>query len=39
LTNGVEAARSQVLDIIHDLDAIKFRLLGVKPSLAIGAES
>jgi hypothetical protein len=36
LTNGVEAARNQVLDIVHDLDAIKFRLLGVQASLPPG---
>jgi hypothetical protein len=36
LTHGDEAARSQVLAIVHDLDAIKFRLLGVQASLPPG---
>jgi len=36
LTNGIEGARRQVLDIVHDLDAIKFRLLGVQASLPPG---
>jgi hypothetical protein len=36
LTQGVEAARSQMLAIVHDLDAIKFRLLGVQASLPPG---
>lgn len=30
---GIKAARRQVLEVIHDLDAIKFRLLGVQAYL------
>jgi hypothetical protein len=33
---AIEATRSQLLAIVHDLDAIKFRLLGVQASLPPG---
>ena len=38
MTSEIEVARMQLRDIVHDLDAIKYRLLGVQASLPPGAE-